>query len=43
MTFEDKQPCPKCGEKTMPKIWNGFYPPICDKCGFQAKQIEVKY
>lgn len=41
--MEEKQPCPKCGEKTMPKIWLGLYPPICNKCGHQAEIRKVRY
>ena len=41
--IKDKEKCPKCGKETMPKVWNGFNPPICDNCGYKAKNIEVEY
>jgi endogenous inhibitor of DNA gyrase (YacG/DUF329 family) len=41
--FDDKVNCPDCGEKGLPKIWNGFYPPVCDKCGGQAETVKVSY
>ena len=41
--YDDKQPCPRCGKKTMPKHWCGMNPPICSNCGYQGENTKVEY
>ena len=41
--MKDKVKCPNCGKETMPKIWNGFNPPICPECGHQGENIKIDY
>ena len=38
----DKQPCPRCGKNTMPKVWLGLNPPICSNCGYQGKNQKIE-
>jgi len=42
-TTKEKVRCPKCGKLTMPKVWSGFNPPVCDNCGYQGENIKVEY
>ncbi len=35
--------CPKCGEETLEKVWLGFYPQTCSRCGYQVKTIKIEF
>lgn len=34
--YKDKTKCPNCGEETIPKLWMGYNPPVCEECGKPA-------
>ncbi len=42
MNKERKVKCPNCGEEGLPRLWLGYNPPRCDKCGHQAEKPKLE-
>ena len=38
MYKKQKEKCPKCGEETLERLWMGFDPQRCNKCGHQEEK-----